>query len=204
VIIVGDFNDDVDVSITTGQPSTYADFIKDTLNYKTITKELSDAGKRSTGGFTDMIDHIMVSNEMVGSYIAGSVGVADAATMNGFIGAYNATTTDHFPVWASFNVKKLTKLQELKNGLGIQKIYPNPTQNALNIEFSTDSDGFLEVKNALGLTLFTKKVVYTVHQDSHGEGGKMAQIETTNLPAGLYFITLLVKNGISTKSFVKN
>ena len=196
LMVVGDFNDDVDVSITSGQPSTYVDFVKDSLNYKVISKELSDAGKRSTGGFTDMIDHIMVSNEMVSSYIAGSVGVATGTSVN-FIGAYNATTTDHFPVWASFNVKKLTKVKELKNGLGIQQVYPNPTQNILNVEFSTDSEGVLEVKNALGMTVFSKKVQNT-------EGGVKAEIDITSMPVGMYFITLSVKNGISTKSFVKN
>jgi endonuclease/exonuclease/phosphatase family metal-dependent hydrolase/uncharacterized protein YdeI (BOF family) len=198
LIIAGDFNDDVDVSIATGQPSSYADFVKDSLNYKVITKELSDAGKRSTGGFTDMIDHIMVSNEMFSSYITGSVGVADGNNMNSFIGAYNLTTTDHFPVWASFNVKKLTGVKDLASvGLGIKQIYPNPTQNTLNVEFLTDSDGILEIKNALGVTLFSQKVVYT-------EGGNRAQIETASLPVGLYFIMLSVKNGVSTKSFVKN
>jgi uncharacterized protein YdeI (BOF family) len=197
LIVAGDFNDDVDVSINVGQPSTYADFVKDSLNYKVVTKELSDAGKKSTGGFNDMIDHIMVSNEMFGSYIAGSTGVGDAATMNSFIGAYNATTTDHFPVWASFNVKKLTKVKDLALvGLGIKQVYPNPTQNTLNVEFSTDSDGEIAVKNALGMTVFSKKVVYT-------EGGKMEQINMASMPVGLYFITLSVKNGISTKSFVK-
>ena len=52
LIIAGDFNDDVDVSITLGQPSTYVDFVKDSLNYKVVTKVLSDAGKKSTGNFT--------------------------------------------------------------------------------------------------------------------------------------------------------
>jgi Family of unknown function (DUF5689)/Secretion system C-terminal sorting domain len=197
LIIAGDFNDDVDASINIGQPSTYADFVKDSLNYKVITKELSDAGKKSTGGFNDMIDHIMVSNEMFGSYITGSTGVSDAATMNSFIGAYSSTTTDHFPVWASFNVKKLTKVKDLATvGLGIKQVYPNPTQYTLNVEFSTDSDGEIAVKNALGMTVFSKKVVYT-------EGGKMEQINMASMPAGLYFITLSVKNGVSTRSFVK-
>jgi endonuclease/exonuclease/phosphatase family metal-dependent hydrolase len=194
VIVAGDFNDDVDVSITTGQPSTYADFVKDTANYKVITRELSDAGKRSTGGFPDVIDHIMVSNELTNTFITGSVGVADFNTMN-FIGGYNATTTDHFPVWASFNLRR-TGVTELKNGLGIKNVYPNPTPNYLNVEYASESDGSLEIRNTLGVTVFSKKVKYT-------EGGKTDRIEVGFLPTGMYFLTLSVKEGVSTKSFVK-
>jgi endonuclease/exonuclease/phosphatase family metal-dependent hydrolase/uncharacterized protein YdeI (BOF family) len=194
VIVAGDFNDDVDMSITTGQPSTYADFVKDSANYKVLTKQLSDAGKRSTGGFPDVIDHIMVSNELTNAFIPGSVGVADFNTMN-FIGGYNATTSDHYPVWASFNLRR-TGVNELKNGLGIKNIYPNPSPNYLNVEYDSDSDGFLEVKNTLGVTVFSKKVKNT-------EGGKIESLDIGFLPTGMYFLTLSVKDGISTKSFVK-
>jgi endonuclease/exonuclease/phosphatase family metal-dependent hydrolase len=100
VVVLGDWNDDVDTSITPGQPSPYANFVSDAADYTFPTKALSDAGVASTVSFSDMIDHHLNSNEMHASYVAGSAQVFRADT---YIASYGTTTTDHYPVITRYN-----------------------------------------------------------------------------------------------------
>ncbi len=95
VWVIGDFNDDVDASITPGSASPYANFVNDAARYRFPTKALSDSGTPSTTSFPDTIDHHLNSNEANASYIAGSV---EAFRVDQFISNYDATTSDHFPV----------------------------------------------------------------------------------------------------------
>jgi endonuclease/exonuclease/phosphatase family metal-dependent hydrolase len=100
VVVLGDWNDDVDTSITAGEPSPYANFVSDAARYTYPTKALSDAGIASTVSFSDMIDHHLDSNEMYASYVAGSAKVFRA---DSYIASYGTTTTDHYPVITRYN-----------------------------------------------------------------------------------------------------
>jgi endonuclease/exonuclease/phosphatase family metal-dependent hydrolase len=100
VIVVGDWNDDVDTSITAGQPSPYANFVGDPARYTFPTKALTDAGVASTVSFTDMIDHQLATNELNATYVAGS---AKVYRVDSFIANYGTTTTDHYPVLSRWN-----------------------------------------------------------------------------------------------------
>lgn len=102
ILFLGDYNDDVDVSIYNEAPSPYRPFIADTAHFWTITKALSEAGKASTVGYPDMIDHITISDELFDAYIGGSAAVFTAPEK--FIPYYGNTTSDHYPVWAKFDV----------------------------------------------------------------------------------------------------
>jgi endonuclease/exonuclease/phosphatase family metal-dependent hydrolase len=95
VIVVGDWNDDVDTSITAGEPSPYANFVNDPSRYTFPTKALSDAGVASTVSYTDMIDHHLDTNETYAQYVAGS---AKVYRVDSYITNYGTTTTDHYPV----------------------------------------------------------------------------------------------------------
>jgi endonuclease/exonuclease/phosphatase family metal-dependent hydrolase len=101
VIVVGDFNDDLDMSITSGSPTPYANFLADTANYTFISKALTDMKIPTTGGFTTAIDHHLTTNEMAAQFIAGSI---TAYNLNSIITNYNSTTTDHYPVLSRYNV----------------------------------------------------------------------------------------------------
>jgi len=101
VIVVGDFNDDLDMSITSGSPTPYANFLADTANYTFISKALTDMKIPTTGGFTTAIDHHLATNDMAAHFIAGSI---MAYNLNSIITNYNSTTTDHYPVLSRYNV----------------------------------------------------------------------------------------------------
>jgi hypothetical protein len=104
VMVVGDWNDDVDVSTTT-DPNTqqrrdtpFRNFVNDTARYLFTTQALSLANVGSTVGRTTFIDHQLVTNELAASYIANSATVLRPA-----IASYKDTTSDHYPVLSRFD-----------------------------------------------------------------------------------------------------
>jgi hypothetical protein len=103
LLILGDFNDDLDQTITDGitPPTTsYISFINDSLNYSFITLPLSQAGKKSTVSYNDVIDHVIASNEMGAYYIQGSATILN--DVSNLVTNYASTTTDHYPVFTRY------------------------------------------------------------------------------------------------------
>ncbi len=95
VVVVGDWNDDVDTSITSGQATPYQNFVTDAARYAFPTRALSLAGISSTTGYPDIIDHHLNTNELNATLVAGST---EVYRVDSYIGSYDATTSDHFPV----------------------------------------------------------------------------------------------------------
>lgn len=104
IIILGDFNDDLDQSITAGFTTTsYSSFTTDNANFFSPTLALSIAGKKSTVSYNDVIDHVMLSNEMQPFYLPASANIlTDVASL---ISNYGKTTTDHYPVFTRYQFK---------------------------------------------------------------------------------------------------
>lgn len=94
VWVLGDFNDDIDTSITRGAESPYRAFA-DAPDWRFTTATLSQRGESSTVGYSEVIDHHLVSDEVAGWYEAGS---AEAWRVDRWIDDYGATVTDHYPV----------------------------------------------------------------------------------------------------------
>lgn len=107
IIVLGDFNDDLDVSITAGFTTTsWNSFVSDPINYSPLTLPLSLAGKKSTASYNDMIDHVVVSNEMQGYYMPATASVLnDVANL---ITNYANTTSDHYPVFTRYRFANTT------------------------------------------------------------------------------------------------
>lgn len=99
VIVVGDWNDDVDTSITSGQATPYQNFVSDAASWAFPTRALSLAGVSSTTGFPDIIDHHLNSNELNATLVPGSTQVY---RVDSYISSYDATTSDHFPVLSRY------------------------------------------------------------------------------------------------------
>ena len=99
IILVGDYNDDVDTSIKTGSPSSYKNFVDDIANFNALTYPISVAGAISFVSSSSFLDHIIISNELNDEYIPGSIAVEDARA---YIANYASSTSDHLPVYARF------------------------------------------------------------------------------------------------------
>jgi len=99
VWVLGDFNDDVDTSISPGNPSPYANFVAEPAKWSFVTATLSATRTGTFVGRADAIDHILVSDENSATYVTGSV---EAYKVDAYIGSYAATVSDHYPVLARF------------------------------------------------------------------------------------------------------
>lgn len=126
LIVLGDFNDDMDISIAGRRASPYSSFVTDPT-YACITKSLSDNDWHSTISYDDVIDHQVVSASMGDNYVAGSVQVVNPF---GLIEDYAATTSDHLPVMSEFDLRQIvTGIDDIKE----VSIFPNPTTGGTDI-----------------------------------------------------------------------
>jgi endonuclease/exonuclease/phosphatase family metal-dependent hydrolase len=101
VMVVGDFNDDVDTSITAGQQSPYQNFVNDSADYEFLTEPLSLSGQSSTVSYPDVIDHHLASDDMAGAYIANTVQIY---RVDQYIASYGTSTSDHYPVLTRYDL----------------------------------------------------------------------------------------------------
>jgi endonuclease/exonuclease/phosphatase family metal-dependent hydrolase len=99
VLVIGDFNDDIDESITPGKDTPYRVFVEATPSWIFPTAALTAAGENSILGFSTMIDHILASNEAMVWYESGS---ADVYDVDALIPNYENTVSDHLPVLTRF------------------------------------------------------------------------------------------------------
>jgi Secretion system C-terminal sorting domain/Endonuclease/Exonuclease/phosphatase family len=175
-IMSGDFNDDLDETVAnvTTSISTYNAYINDPANYSLFTLALSKAGAKSTTGFTDMIDHIIGSNEMSSSFLAARVGSPQT-----YIASYGTKTSDHYPIMAKFNlpnvpiipVELLSFDAYLLDNKNVELNWSTASErNAdyFNIEKSTDGKVFNFIKKikAVGLSNQKNDYHYTDFDDS--------------------------------------
>ena len=99
VLVPGDWNDDVDQSITLGRDTPYRVLVNATDSWIFPTAELSAAGESSILGFDDIIDHVLASDEMMAWYRSGS---ALVHRVDRLIPNYRETTSNHLPVLVRF------------------------------------------------------------------------------------------------------
>ncbi|NTX51746.1 putative Ig domain-containing protein [Myxococcus sp. CA039A] len=105
VLVLGDWNDDVDESITldpgTQQPmlTPYQNFVSDPNGYTFITRELSLAGDDTSIGFENMVDHTLASNEVAARYVPSS---AEVIYADEWVPDYLNTLSDHRPVVSTY------------------------------------------------------------------------------------------------------
>ncbi|HEY4288594.1 MAG TPA: choice-of-anchor J domain-containing protein [Puia sp.] len=105
LVILGDFNDDLNTTITAGinppVTSWSAFTITDSALYKFPTQPLSPAGQHSDVNFTSVIDNVIVSDTMSQFYLPNSATVrSDVAAL---VPSYGSTTTDHYPVFTQYS-----------------------------------------------------------------------------------------------------
>lgn len=102
IILLGDYNDDVDRSIFNDRSTPYRSFVVAGQHFRIVTKILSESDVPSTVEYNDMIDHITVSDELFDALIEGSP--ESYRQVLNFIPDYGTTTSDHYPVWAKFDL----------------------------------------------------------------------------------------------------
>ena len=102
--IIGDWNDDLDKTIYNNTTSPYRQFANDTTNYFFASEILTNAGKRSTVSYSNMIDHICASKNAKMGFLSESE--VDVFRLDSYITGYGNNTSDHYPVYCKFNASQ--------------------------------------------------------------------------------------------------
>jgi hypothetical protein len=109
LVVLGDFNDAFDKTITTelapDTTTSYIDFINDSVHYEPVTLPLSLQGKKSTASYNTVIDNVLISDEMALGYLPGSARVR--MEVETLVNSYSSTTTDHYPIQTNYNLHVL-------------------------------------------------------------------------------------------------
>lgn len=107
VMVIGDFNDDVDESIVWGGAgyldTPFRSIVDDAADYGFVTASLSQAGKSSTASYDDMIDHHLTTNPMR-SLLSGDPEVVRPDLWAQPVASYATTTSDHYPVVSRYRL----------------------------------------------------------------------------------------------------
>lgn len=100
VIILGDFNDLLVGSISTGLESPYTNFVNDVASYQMITKRFNEGSQSeySLPGFKNTVDHIVLSNEFTSNMIKADSWNIMESEAKAIYSDYNSTVSDHCPV----------------------------------------------------------------------------------------------------------
>jgi len=198
LIIMGDYNDDVDQSIFNNDPSPYNNFVADSSYYRVITRLLSKRNEASTTAYSDMIDHITVSNELYPVFYTNTQQVVKPE----YIVDYSTTTSDHYPVFARFRFDHTLAIQHtnqprIPQQPYLSQNYPNPFNPSTNIQFNlpVKESVTLEVYNILG-----QKVASLINHKPLPAGQHMVTFHAGDLPSGIYFYRLDLGSG---QSFTK-
>ncbi|TGE06375.1 T9SS-dependent choice-of-anchor J family protein [Hymenobacter fodinae] len=181
-VIVGDFNDDLDETITAGTPtsaSSYKVILDDATNYQALTLPLSLAKKKSTVGYNDVIDHAVASNELVTNYLAGSAEIQTGLAAQ--IPNYANTTSDHYPVQTRYVFGTVTSTKPVRLAQQLT-ISPNPAHNTLSVQLPTQVGEL-----TLSVTATDGHVVFTGTGRAEQLSQQLSQ-KVGGLKAGLYMV----------------
>ncbi|MGI8634677.1 MAG: T9SS type A sorting domain-containing protein, partial [Segetibacter sp.] len=181
LVILGDFNDDLDSTITSGinpKITSYSSFVNDSANFASITLPLSRAGKKSTVSYNDMIDQVVISNEMLPYYMPGSANVLSDVTS--LVSSYGSTTTDHYPVFTRYAFDatilpiKLASFDAVKNLATVNlkwKTAQEANTKAFIVQRSTDAINFedIGIVSAAGNSAVEHTYAFTDNNPAEGK-----------------------------------
>ncbi len=189
VILLGDFNDELEQSIYAGNPSPYQAFVADSLPspdpqyYFFPSLYLERAGAWSLCGWQSLIDHIGVSDELVPLYEKNSAGVF--RELFTAIPGYCSLVSDHIPVYARFKRASATDAPRVRLASLRWRVYPNPFHDHLmiDIEGVAEPTVRLELFDLLGRNVAVRTVRIAASGRIRWEVGR-------TLAPGVYFLRI--------------
>jgi len=194
VIVLGDLNDEIRRSITSGRESPYANFRDDAQDYFFATLELEDRNAATFCGSSpdcatgSTIDHILLTNEAAALYEEGSADRMENLLSD--LPQYLARTSDHLPVYALFDLGLGTDVDdpaEIPGGLTLTNIFPLPSNSFTTVEISTTrpTDVTIEISDLLGRVVLS-------HVDARSTiGSRTVTLDTSGLSSGVYHLRVM-------------
>ncbi len=194
-IVLGDYNDDLDRTITTqiapDITSSYSSFLTEP-SFVNVTLPLSLAGQRSTVNYPDVIDHVTISDEMNRFYVANSARIL-RTEMESLIPSYGTTTSDHYPVITEYMFSQAISNSGLNNGYSLEE--KSPFKNKViqsGFELQIFVDGLTDVKTSLTLVDLQGRSTSS-YKGMPVDGKIKATFNTQNLTKGIYVVN--IQNG---------
>jgi hypothetical protein len=202
VLLMGDYNDDLDVSIYNELSTPYMPFLTDEERFWPVTQTLTLQGLTSMPRYDDVIDHIIATRSMEEfSFIRdGDISVHRA---DQYITNYESTTSDHYPVIASFTFNEAsTSTQQDKSGSGLpdeftlNPAYPNPFNPMTTLSYSMKSPQLLEITvlDVMG------RNIQTLFSGIASAGEQRITFDASDLTTGLYIIQFRGRSFVKTQS----
>lgn len=198
VIVLGDFNDELERSTSGGRTSPYDNFVQDTDNFSFLTLPLEEANEgsfctnsscTSTGS---MLDHILITNELFLGYIPESAGFIPDLTTS--ISSFGSSTSDHLPVVARFDFEPIIASNEqpddFSDSIQLTHPYPNPFLESTTISYTVSQASHLkiEVFDLLG------RKVDTLLDRFHVPGAYNQRFSSDAPKAGTYLVRFTTDN----------
>ncbi len=171
-MLMGDWNDDLDLSIYNNLPSPFLKLQTVGFNYQFLTKKFTYNGQGTTTDYPDPIDHQLASEALALKHKTDSCFIWH---IDQFISNYASTCSDHYPVYSIFNTYGL--------GLNIDKtmkrvsLSPNPSSKTILIE-NTNIKEAIVIYNHCG-----QVVLETL-------GSEKTEIDLSRWHKGLYFVRI--------------
>lgn len=199
--IIGDFNDDLDATISTGSgpASSYEVIVKDSIDenhYKSITLPLSKTNQASMISYADPVDHHIISNKAAELYVSGSASFRKdiISVVPDFT---SGNTSDHYPVFSSYLLNQVATAITILPSFGKQlQILGNPVRDAILVKMHKDQKHTsFKVFDVMG-RLITYQTFKYIHS---GEIIKIPLQQTS----GLYWLEVSNANFRSTYSIQK-
>ncbi|MFC0603285.1 T9SS type A sorting domain-containing protein [Winogradskyella pulchriflava] len=165
--------------------------IGSSINFGVADGEFGLYTSSNFGASSDMIDYLQWGNSgHQRESIAVGAGVWDAGTFVSVAPPFEYTgdgTQYGVAFWSTLGIDDFEQGSNLR-------LYPNPSNATLNIEFkSVITDGTLEVFNLLGKQVFVQSIA----------SNNLSQIDVTNWDSGLYLVKISSEYGDQTKRFIK-
>ncbi len=179
IIVLGDFNDETDRSITFGQASPYAPFVSDP-NYRFLIADGNVGtwcGNDSTCRTGSTIDNILISNELDESLVSGSA--ARYASLLTELPGYVSSTSDHLPVHARFSFATSTGVDSDFPEAPALSVWPNPAGTYANITAGPTAQ--VTIYDLLGRAVYVEQ---------HRSGSNHV-LDVSRLTPGLYIVRVL-------------
>ena len=196
VLIAGDYNDDLDQTISSrypGSPTPYISFMNDQFRYNALSFWNTSRGDNSYIGYPNMVDHSIASNEMQADYVPFSCIVRK--DVESLVPFYSQDLSDHYPIQSRFyfrqsSINQVTPVSQVtRSELPFKTTYVNGRPYSLIFERSIPGEASVELWNNSGQLIWTMKRSGIV-------AGSILYIPVLTGSAGLHHFILRTKEKV--------
>lgn len=205
IIVLGDFNDELGFSITSGRVSPYLNFVDDAAQYAFLTLPLDQRNEATYCGNSSLctsgstLDHILITDELMPVYETDSAARFEELVTS--ISGYVDTTSDHLPVFARFRFDTQTAVEaeEAPEAIIVEPAYPNPFVQRTTLTYTLPRAAAVRVE---ALDLLGRRVRLLV-DGFQSAGAHRVTFDAGALPPGMYVIRFSADSFVDLQRVVR-